>query len=76
MAASAKMPAYIGTKIVCAVPMNELAWLRDNLSQTFTDKPDRAGYMVVYADGYRSWSPRETFKANYRLVTVEEGRLI
>jgi hypothetical protein len=32
--------------------------------------------MVVYEDGYASWSPKETFERAYRLVTDAEAALI
>lgn len=28
-------------------------------------KPQAGGYFVVYADGYKSWSPAEAFEAGY-----------
>lgn len=36
----------------------------------------RDGYTVVYPDGYRSWSPKETFEACYREVTDDEVALV
>lgn len=44
---------YIGTKEV-------LAWEQE--------KDGKAGYAVKYADGYISWSPKETFDAAYRIA--------
>ena len=55
------MERYIGTKIVLAEP---------------EEKDGREGYAVVYEDGYRSWSPRETFERAYRRVTDAEVNLI
>lgn len=55
------MECYIGTKIVRAEP---------------EEKDGRAGYAVVYEDGYRSWSPAETFERAYRRVTAAEAALI
>lgn len=55
------MERYIGTKIVLA----ERAM-----------KDDRDGYAVVYEDGYRSWSPKETFERAYRRITDAEVDLI
>lgn len=51
------MNSYIGTKIVKA---------------GMEMKDGRDGYAVVYEDGYRSWSPKETFERAYRLVTDAE----
>lgn len=45
------MKKYIGTKVVQAVP-----WEREG----------RAGYKVIYADGYVSWSPADAFEEAYR----------
>jgi hypothetical protein len=55
------MERYIGTKIVLAEP--EM-------------KDGRDGYAVVYEDGYRSWSPKETFEHAYRLLTYGELNLV
>lgn len=30
--------------------------------------PEAGGYYVVYADGYKSWSPAEAFEEGYTLV--------
>lgn len=45
------MEKFIGTKIVHAEPM---------------EKEGKAGYKVVYADGYESWSPVDAFEEAYR----------
>lgn len=45
------MKQYIGTKIIFADPQA---------------KDGAEGYAVVYADGYKSWSPKEVFEAAYR----------
>jgi len=42
---------YVGTKIVTAWPENHQG---------------RDGYAVQYADGYTSWSPKQTFEEAYR----------
>ena len=55
------MRAYIGTKIVRAEPAEKLG---------------QPGYKVVYADGYESWSPKDTFEASYRAVSVDEFNLV
>ena len=48
---------YVGTKIV-------LAWMQE--------KDGVEGYAVKYADGYTSWSPKETFEeANIALGNIE-----
>lgn len=45
------MKQYIGTKIIFAEPQS---------------KDGAEGYAVVYADGYKSWSPKDAFEAAYR----------
>ncbi|MEI5996814.1 DUF2829 domain-containing protein [Paraburkholderia bengalensis] len=44
---------YIGTKIITA-------WRED--------RDGKEGYAVKYADGYTSWSPKETFEEAYRAI--------
>jgi hypothetical protein len=29
------------------------------------------GYLVIYEDGFRSWSPAEAFEAGYRRIATE-----
>ena len=55
------MERYIGTKIVLAE------------SET---KNGILGYKVVYEDGYKSWSPKETFERSYRKILDRELDLI
>ena len=55
------MNRYIGTKIVLAEPET---------------KDGHDGYAVMYEDGYRSWSPRETFERAYRRITDAEINLV
>lgn len=46
---------YVGTKIVEAWPADQL----------IAEGGSRPGYGVKYADGYTSWSPKETFESAY-----------
>ena len=48
------MKAYIGTKLINAEPET---------------KDGEAGYKVVYADGYTSWSPASAFEKAYLPLT-------
>ena len=74
------MQKYIGTKIIEAEPANRYElhsgghitkkcseeWTKDEaeiLKQPFNVK---AGYVVRYADGYESWSPKDVFEEAYR----------
>ncbi len=69
------MDHYIGCKIIAAQPMDERSFLRDIKGYAGTDIDDqgtRAGYLVIYPDGYQSWSPKEVFDAAYRKITVDE----
>ena len=71
------MHTYIGTKIVTAEPMDEATFTQTVRGAAFPiESKARAGYLVVYEDGYRSWSPKETFERAYRLVTPGEMKLI
>ncbi len=75
------MDRYIGTKIVLAQPMDEatFSFTVRGLSDVVTigaDGKGRPGYLVMYEDGYRSWSPKETFERAYRRVTDAEIALI
>lgn len=43
------------------IPMTE-DWFRKHA-------PNAPGYLVVYTDGYRSWSPVEAFESGYTLIS-------
>lgn len=60
------MKQYVGTKSLTATKMN----LGDyNTHRGWTipedEDPAREGYLVIYADGYQSWSPADVFEAVY-----------
>ena len=55
------MDRYIGTMIVLAEPETK-DWCK--------------GYAIVHENGYRSWSPKETFERAYRRITDAEINLI
>lgn len=57
---------YIGIKIINAKPMtdNEFRGLKDRP----TVQDDTDGYLVVYQDGYESWSPKSVFEEAYRRI--------
>lgn len=69
------MKAFIGVKIILAEPMDELAY-HQSRGQDFSGSENRAGYKVVYPDGYMSWSPKATFEEAYRQVSSGEVRVI
>ena len=58
---------FIGVKIVDATPMTREVFEAQEGRKCGGDKHGD-GYMVFYEDGYRSWSPKETFDQAYRMV--------
>ena len=75
------MKCYIETKIVQAEPMDELTFTMRERPLAYVVTVDaqgksRAGYLVVYEDGYRSWSPAEAFEHAYRLISPNEFALL
>lgn len=66
------MRAFIGTKIIKAEEAQAPAGHVDA-----DGHPDEGmwGYAVEYPDGYRSWSPKDTFETAYRLVSEGEKEL-
>ncbi len=62
------LKAYVGTKILLAKSMNNSEWVKDkNQESTGED-----GYLVIYDNGYRAWSPKDVFETHYRLLTATE----
>lgn len=71
------MRTYIGTKIVKAERMDEGTFqFLQRGSTTGTLKEPRAGYQVIYEDGYVSWSPADVFERCYREVSPAEAALL
>lgn len=73
-----KFKTYTGTKTVKAIPMG--AGEARNYGAALTDETVKnsigiAGYLVEYADGYRSWSPAAAFDKAYRLADTYIDRL-
>jgi len=67
---------YVGTKLIRGAPMDECTFLDTYKGKTCEDgTPSRAGYLVIYPDGYKSWSPKQTFEDAYREVTQAEKAL-
>ncbi|MEZ6852091.1 Gp49 family protein [Halodesulfovibrio aestuarii] len=64
-----EMQTYIGVKAVEAKPMR-LGKFGELLGkQTPLEDDFREGYLVVYPDGYKSWSPKEAFEKAYFGIT-------
>jgi len=63
------MEKYIGVKIIEAELMN-LGDYNEYRGWTIPEDEDpaREGYLVVYPDGYESWSPKEIFEEAYRNI--------
>jgi hypothetical protein len=45
-------------------------------NENVDNRETRPGYLVVYPDGYRSWSPKEVFETAYRKLTTGERVLV
>ena len=55
------MKTYVGSKIIQAQP---------------AQKDGADGYVVIYPDGYRSWSPKAVFEEAYRPVNAGEAAMV
>lgn len=65
------MTSYIGVKSLEAKPMSLGEYNKHRGWAIPVDEdPRRPGYLVRYADGYESWSPKEAFEAAYFPVTL------
>ena len=63
---------FIGCKIILAKPMHENEWVKGKNQESY----GRDGYFVVYAGGYKSWSPKKEFELAYREIEQNEKRMI
>jgi len=63
------MEKYLGVKIIKAEPINlgDYNKLR-GWKIPENEDPEKEGYLVVYPDGYMSWSPKEVFEEAYRRI--------
>lgn len=66
------LKAFVGTKILLAKPMTETQYLESKGVDPTNRETQGAGYLVVYDNGYRSWSPKDVFETHYRLLTDTE----
>ncbi len=58
---------YVGVKLVEAKPMNRGEYnLYRGWQLPEDENPDDAGYLVISADGYETWTPKVKFEADYR----------
>lgn len=60
--------SYIGTKRIDAAPMTRGDYNKKRGVEIQKDDANYSedGYMVRYADGYESWSPKSAFEAAYK----------
>lgn len=64
------MKKFIGVKVINAEPMNLGVYNKYRGWTIPSDEdPKKDGYLVVYMDGYESWSPKEIFEEAYRETT-------
>lgn len=61
------MKKYVGVKLVQAEPMKRIDFhnITKQNSMLSYEEANKEGYMVVYPDGYKSWSPKEVFENAY-----------
>lgn len=71
-----KRQSYIGCKIIQAEPMSYESWARSQSKWQDGQETMGDGYMVIYDDGYRSWSPKTVFDRCYRPISDKEKSLI
>jgi len=62
------LKAFVGIKILLAKPMTNAEWVKGKNQETTGED----GYLVIYDNGYRSWSPKDVFETHYRLLTDTE----
>lgn len=68
------MKKYIGTKTIMAEPMAK-SEAEKVLYRSFRDAKGEDGYLVEYPDGYKSWSPKETFEQAYKIADTHLDRM-
>lgn len=69
------MKKYTGTKTIMAMPMAKTE-AEKVLNRSLADaKGGEDGYLVEYQDGYKSWSPKETFEEAYKISDTYLDRL-
>lgn len=71
-----KMPVYIGTKIVQAIPMTQEDFLKRQGKWQVNQETYGGGYFVKYDDGYESWSPKDVFERCYRTLSPSEISMV
>lgn len=80
---SYEMRTYIGTKTVRATRMDAADAKRAgaNVPGKYFEvghakyDPGADGYLVIYDDGYRSWSPAKVFEGSYKVADTHVDRM-
>ena len=67
---------YIGCKIIKAYPMTENDFLVKFKNSENNPSNTKEGYLVIYPDGYHSWSPANVFETSYREIIQSELDLV
>jgi len=72
------LKSYIGAKIVQGKPMTrgEFREKVEQVAESHYCSPEDDGYLVIYEDGYKSWSPKALFERCYRELIPSEKALI
>lgn len=71
-----ELKQYTGTKTIHAAPMT-ISEAEKELGRSITLAADNTdGYLVIYPDGYRSWSPAKAFEDAYRVSETHVDRMI
>ncbi|MCM1219666.1 MAG: DUF2829 domain-containing protein [Lachnospiraceae bacterium] len=70
------MKKFIGKKIVQAELMTCGEAHKQGLVRDYVDEyVNKPGYLVVYEDGYKSWSPKDVFESAYKVADTMLDRL-
>lgn len=75
------MKQYIGTKTIKATPARRshegTIYPKDvKLPSDVNTDSLKDGYMVIYEDGYTSWSPKDVFEKAYKIAETFKDRLM
>ena len=72
-----EMPLYEGKKQVRAIPMSKHDFLEKvkNFTIDKSEEENCPGFLVVYEDGYQSWSPENVFLKAYKPCETPLSRM-
>jgi hypothetical protein len=66
---------YIGVKVIEAAPMS-LGEYNNKYNKVVPITDGEEGYVVMYPDGYISWSPKKVFESAYREILESEAVIV